>query len=131
MPLYYHPKQGDVLLCDFTRGFVAPEMLKVRKVIVISPAATHSRKLCTVVPISSTAPEVECDWHYLLRTNPLPSDGHTQLWAKCDMLYTVSFERLDRLHRKTRRGPREYFVPKLSADDLQGVIAAVRAYLPL
>lgn len=120
-----------MLLCDFTRGFVAPEMLKVRKVIVISPASTHSRKLCTVVPISSTAPEVERDWHYLLRTNPLPSDGYKQLWAKCDMLYTVSFERMDKLHRKTRRGPREYFVPKLSPEDLQGVIAAVRAYLPL
>lgn len=131
MPLYYHPKQGDVLLCDFTRGFVAPEMLKVRKVIVISPASTHSRKLCTVVPISSTAPEVERDWHYLLRTNPLPSDGYKQLWAKCDMLYTVSFERMDKLHRKTRRGGREYFVVKLSDEDLQGVIAAVRAYLPL
>lgn len=22
MPLYYLPKQGDVLVCDFTRGFV-------------------------------------------------------------------------------------------------------------
>ncbi|WP_164699520.1 hypothetical protein [Pseudomonas sp. BRG-100] len=33
MALYYHPKQGDVLLCDFTRGFVAPEMLKIRKVV--------------------------------------------------------------------------------------------------
>ncbi|MBY8970498.1 hypothetical protein J1G33_08830 [Pseudomonas sp. P867] len=33
LALYYHPKQGDVLLCDFTRGFVAPEMLKIRKVV--------------------------------------------------------------------------------------------------
>ncbi|WPN26652.1 type II toxin-antitoxin system PemK/MazF family toxin [Pseudomonas marginalis] len=31
-------------------------MLKIRKVVVISPTATHNRKLCTVVPISSTAP---------------------------------------------------------------------------
>lgn len=131
MPLYYHPRQGDVLLCDFTRGFVAPEMVKVRKVIVISPTVTHNRKLCTVIPISSTAPEVEQDWHYLLRTNPLPSDGYLQLWAKCDMIYTVSFERLDKLHRKTRRGGREYFVPKLTDEDLLGVIAAVKAYLPL
>ena len=79
MPRYYHPKQGDILLCDFTRGFVAPEMLKVRKVIVISPASTHGRKLCTVVPISSTAPLIEKDWHHLLRSNPLPSDGNLQL----------------------------------------------------
>ncbi|WP_048330253.1 type II toxin-antitoxin system PemK/MazF family toxin [Stutzerimonas stutzeri] len=131
MPLYYHPKQGDVLLCDFTRGFVAPEMVKVRKVIVISPAATHVRKLCTVVPISSTPPEIEQDWHYILRTNPLPSDGYLQLWAKCDMLYTVSFDRLDKLHKKTRRGGREYFVPRLTDEDLAGVLAGVKAYLPI
>ncbi|MGO0702364.1 type II toxin-antitoxin system PemK/MazF family toxin [Pseudomonas paracarnis] len=76
-------------------------MLKIRKVVVISPTATHSRKLCTVVPISSTAPATQYDWHHLLRTNPLQSDGYKELWVKCDMIYTVSFERLDKLHRKT------------------------------
>ncbi len=119
------------MLCDFTRGFVAPEMVKIRKVIVISPAATHGRRLCTVVPISSTAPEAMQDWHYILRTNPLATDGHRQLWAKCDMLYTVSFDRLDKLHRRTRRGGREYFVPRLTQEDLSGVIAAIKAYLPI
>lgn len=131
MPLHYHPKPGDILLCDFTRGFVAPEMLKVRKVVVISPKATHKRQLCTVLPISSTAPEQEEDWHHLLRQNPLPSDGHMQLWVKCDMIYTVSFARLDKLHRKTRAKGREYFVPQLSAEDLAGVINCLKAYLPL
>ena len=131
LPLYHHPKHGDVLLCDFTRGFVAPEMLKVRKVVVISPTSTHDRQLCTVVPISSTAPHVEKDWHHLLRTNPVPADGYTQLWVKCDMIYTVSFERLSKLHRKTRRSAREYFVPRLSEEDMQCVINCVKAYLPL
>jgi uncharacterized protein YifN (PemK superfamily) len=131
MPLYYHSKQGDVLLCDFTRGFVAPEMLKIRKVVVISPTATHRRKLCTVVPISSTTPQTQQDWHHLLRTNPLQSDGYKELWVKCDMIYTVSFERLDKLHRKTRSKGREYFVPRLGSEDMQGVIAGVKAYLPL
>lgn len=106
-------------------------MLKIRKVVVISPTATHNRKLCTVVPISSTAPEIQQDWHHLLRTNPLPADGYKELWVKCDMIYTVSFERLDKLHRKTRSSGREYFVPRLSAEDMQGVIACVKAYLPL
>jgi len=131
MPLYYHPKQGDVLLCDFTRGFVAPEMLKIRKVVVIFPTATHSRKLCTVVPISSTTPQTQQDWHHLLRNNPLQSDGYKELWVKCDMIYTVSFERLDKLHEKTRSKGREYFVPRLGSEDMQGVIAGVKAYLPL
>ncbi|WP_262377261.1 hypothetical protein [Pseudomonas sp. WS 5411] len=31
-------------------------MLKIRKVVVISPTSSHNRRLCTVVPISSTAP---------------------------------------------------------------------------
>lgn len=130
LPLYYHPKQGDVLLCDFTRGFVAPEMLKVRKVIVISPTATHKRRLCTVVPISSTPPIQQEDWHHLLRENPLSSDGYLELWVKCDMIYTVSFDRLDKIHKKTRKG-REYYVPQLSDEDMKGVIACVKAYLPL
>ncbi|WP_405120788.1 type II toxin-antitoxin system PemK/MazF family toxin [Pseudomonas leptonychotis] len=130
MPLYYHPKPGDILLCDFTRGFVAPEMLKVRKVVVISPKATHTRRLCTVLPISATAPEQEEDWHHLLRHNPLPADGYKELWVKCDMIYTVSFDRLDKLHRKSRQG-REYFVPQLDPGDLAGVITCLKAYLPL
>lgn len=131
LPIHYHPRQGDVLLCDFSRGFVAPEMLKTRKVVVISPTATHGRHLCTVVPISATAPDHEQAWHYLLRTNPTPSDEYLQLWVKCDMIYTVSFERLDKLHRRTRRGGREYFVPHLDSGDLSGVKTAVKAYLPL
>jgi uncharacterized protein YifN (PemK superfamily) len=105
-------------------------MLKVRKVIVISPTTTHKRRLCTVVPISSTAPEHQEDWHHLLRQNPVDSDGYLQLWVKCDMIYTVSFDRLDKLHKKTRKG-REYLVPRLGDEDLRGVLDCVRAYLPL
>jgi uncharacterized protein YifN (PemK superfamily) len=130
MPLYYLPKQGDVLVCDFTRGFVPPEMVKVRKVVVISHRARHRRRLCTVVPISSTSPENEFDWHHLLRVNPLITDGAQQLWVKCDMIYTVSFDRLDKAHRKTRGG-REYFVPRLCPNDLEAVINGVKSYLPL
>ena len=130
MPLYYRPRQGDVLLCDFTRGFVAPEMLKVRKVVVISRTTTHNRRLCTVLPISATAPEFLKDWHHLLRDNPLPDDGYKRLWVKCDMIYTVSFDRLDKLHRRSRRSGREYFVPRLGVEDMQGVIDGVKAYLP-
>jgi hypothetical protein len=47
------------------------------------------------------------------------------------MIYTVSFERLDKLHRKTRAKGREYFVPRLDTNDMRGVISGVKAYLPL
>lgn len=130
MSLYYLPSQGDVLVCDFTRGFVAPEMVKVRKVVVISQLSRHRRRLCTVVPISATAPDVHQDWHHILYQNPIPSDGLKQLWVKCDMIYTVSFDRLDKTHRRTRNG-REYFVPQLSRRDLDSVMSCVKAYLPL
>ena len=105
-------------------------MIKVRKVVVVSQASRHRRRLCTVVPISSTSPQQEHDWHHLLRENPLISDGHKQLWVKCDMIYTVSFERLDKVHRKTRKG-REYFVPQLCGTDIEAVIRGIKAYLPL
>jgi uncharacterized protein YifN (PemK superfamily) len=130
MPLYYLPRQGDVLVCDFTRGFVAPEMVKVRKVVVVSQMSRHRGRLCTVVPISATAPIVPQDWHHILHQNPVPCDGLKQLWVKCDMIYTVSFDRLDKAHRKTRKG-REYFVPRLCTADLDSVMSCVKAYLPL
>jgi hypothetical protein len=47
------------------------------------------------------------------------------------MLYTVSFDRLDMPHRKTRRGGREYYVPKLVPQDLEQVMTCVRHYLRL
>ncbi len=56
---------------------------------------------------------------------------YKELWVKCDMIYTVSFERLDKLHRKTRAKGREYFVPRLDTNDMRGVISGVKAYLPL
>lgn len=103
-------------------------MVKKRQVVVISPRSTHARKLCTVIPLSTTAPTPANDWHYLLKSNPVLTEAHKEVWAKCDMLYTVSFERLDKLHRKTRKG-REYYAPKIDPADMQGIMKGVAAYL--
>ena len=55
--LTFHPKPGTLLICDFDRGFKAPEMVKKRPVVVISPRRRKSTpQLCTVVPLSSSAP---------------------------------------------------------------------------
>jgi uncharacterized protein YifN (PemK superfamily) len=125
----FYPKPGQVLICDFERGFIPPEMVKRRPVVVISRAETHGRRLCTVVPFSTTAPEPTAPWHVLIANNPLPDTlAYTAIWAKCDMLYTVSFDRLDKPHRKTRSG-REYLSVRLAPDDLAEVLAGVRAYL--
>lgn len=126
----YSPKTGQVLMCDFSRGFVPPEMVKKRAVVVISRSETHGRRLCTVVPLSTTAPAPALAWHVLLTQNPLPGTPiGTAVWAKCDMLYTVSFERLDKPHQKAA-GRREYLTLKLCAPDLAAVFDGVRAYLP-
>lgn len=61
----------------------------------------------------------------------MPLKCYKELWVKCDMIYAVSFERLDKLHRKTRAKGREYFVPRLDTNDMRGVISGVKAYLPL
>jgi mRNA interferase MazF len=46
---------GQILICDFSSGFVEPEMVKVRPVVVISPKPRKSiHSLCTVVPLSTT-----------------------------------------------------------------------------
>ncbi len=55
--LTFHPKPDTLLICDFDRGFKAPEMVKKRPVVVISPRRRKSTpQLCTVVPLSSSAP---------------------------------------------------------------------------
>lgn len=84
-----------VLDCDF-RGYIYPEMVKKRPVIVISPNHMMRPKLCTVVPFSLTPPQPIEPYHYEFVTNPIPGRP-SPAWAKCDMAATVCYERLDRI----------------------------------
>ncbi|HJW23477.1 MAG TPA: type II toxin-antitoxin system PemK/MazF family toxin [Rhodocyclaceae bacterium] len=124
MPLSFQPKAKSVVMCDFS-GFVVPEMVKTRPVVVI---AKHKRnpQLVTVVPLSTTVPTVLEDHHHELSKNPLPDKPHITCWAKCDMVATVSLQRLDRYRI---HGTRNYVVPVISEADFQairhGVIAAL------
>lgn len=128
--IIYNIKTGQVLICDFERGFVPPEMVKKRPVVVISKNSTHSRGLCTIVPLSTTKPTPIELWHVALSSNPLPHLGNSiQVWAKCDMVYTVSHQRLNRPHHK-KAGKRDYLEAKVSATDLQAIFNGLRAYLP-
>jgi uncharacterized protein YifN (PemK superfamily) len=127
----FFPKHGHVLVCDFSTGFVLPEMVKNRPVVVISREDTHGRRLCTVVPLSTTAPSPIQPWHVLIQSNPMGEQSiATTVWAKCDMLYTVSFARLNKPHRK-KQGKREYFLPKLLPAEIEAVRDGVSAYLRL
>ncbi|MFK5216451.1 type II toxin-antitoxin system PemK/MazF family toxin [Glaesserella parasuis] len=55
MALKYQPKEKAVVMCDFS-GFIAPEMVKTRPVVVISKHKKNS-ELVTIVPLSTTKPE--------------------------------------------------------------------------
>jgi uncharacterized protein YifN (PemK superfamily) len=95
MALQIHPKAGMVVACDF-RGYIAPEIVKLRPVVIISPNHINRPNLCTVVPLSTTEPIPFLPYHYLLQGNPLPGQN-TVVWAKCDLVATVCFDRLDRV----------------------------------
>ena len=103
-------------------------MVKRRPVIVVSRHETHARRLCTVIPLSTTSPTPKRNWHH-----PLPHlkvtgwQANAPTWAKCDMLVTVSFERLNKPYTKTRSG-RNYVTLKLDQTDIAAVLTCLRAY---
>ena len=115
MPLLFQPKAQSVIMCDFG-GFLVPEMIKVRPVVVISKHK-HNKKLVTVIPLSTTKPTTMYGYHHELILNPLPDKPKVQCWAKCDMIYTVSLARLDRY--KTVQ--KQYVVPELSDADFAAI----------
>lgn len=134
MPIQFAPTPKTLVLCDFSLGgFRAPEMIKRRPAIIISPRLPHRDGLCTVVPISYTPPIREVA--YVVRLDferqPLPSPFDAPVaWVKCDMLATVCYDRLD-LFRTGRdaQGKRKYLQLKLSDTDFervrQGIMCAL------
>lgn len=104
MSLLFQPKPGSVTYCDYT-GFIAPEMIKKRPVIVISKHR-HNPKLLAVVPISTTEPKSIFDYH--VEMDPqfcLINLSGKRSWVKCDMINVVSIERLN-LIRDNKSGLR-------------------------
>jgi uncharacterized protein YifN (PemK superfamily) len=132
MPIKYDALPRTLLLCDYSKGgFRAPEMVKKRPVIVISPRLRHRTGLTTVVPLSTSAPTHPSGHHCrVAMPHPLPGFPATECWVKADMLATVSFDRLDMF--RTDRDPfgkRKYLTPRISEDDFQMVLACIRAAL--
>lgn len=128
MTLPYFPKQGEILICAFDDSAQGAEMVKCRPVIVASTHEAHRSRLCTVIPLSTTAPAPPRQWHHALphlKVTGWHASG--PMWAKCDMLATVSFIRLNKPYTKTRSG-RNYVTQKLDAADLTAVLACLRTY---
>src|SRR5690242_1063138 len=99
MPLSFAPDLGQILMCDFTNGFMRPEMQKMRHCVVISPNR-HSGT-CIIVPLSTAAPTPIESYHFKIPRNVYPClECGVDIWAKGDMLTHAAYARLDR--------PKEY-----------------------
>lgn len=133
MALTYYPSPGEILACHFDPEAIPPEMRKTRPVIVVSPRLRRRPKLVTVVPLSTTAPEPEQSYHYFFTLDqPLPVPFNAAaMWAKCDMICTVSLDRLDRFKdAKSRHGAaRRWRTGQVSAVQLAAIRVAILAGL--
>lgn len=96
--LKFQPKPGTIVMCDFSTGFIVPEMVKKRPVVVVRKSKTNP-KLVTIVPISQTEPEEITEVHIEI-ISPLDRE---KAWIKCDMITTVSIDRLDRFRVRRAR----------------------------
>ena len=132
MSLKFHPAAGTVLICNFD-SFKAPEMVKRRPVVVVSPKKLKRNGLVTVVPLSTQEPDPVCSFHHKLNPASLhPAVAYTRpSWAKCDMLYTVRFERLDlpRGKRNPQTRKRTYYTQQVLEEDLEAIYVAILAGL--
>jgi uncharacterized protein YifN (PemK superfamily) len=130
MALLFPPRLAYVVQCDFT-GMIEPEMVKKRDVVVIA-RNRHNPRLVTVVPLSTTAPLKQESYHYLLPKNPRPDgNANEQVWAKCDMIYTLSTARLDLYYTRSRRGGRQSTPMQVTSLDFLAIQKAVLAALNL
>ena len=127
MPLQFHPAPGTIVICDFGSGFMPPEMVKARPVVIISPRFRSRPTLCTVVPLSSTEPTPLEPYHHRLVPGAYPPAGMRPMWAKCDMLATVALIRLDRV-KVSKREFRTFIMP---AEDMAAIRQCVKAALGL
>lgn len=129
MALTYHPTPGEILLCNYNTGFIAPEMVKLRPVVVVSPRLRRRTNLVAVVPLSTTPPDPAEPHHCSIAlTAPLPKPYEAaQMWAKCDMLATVALSRLDRFRdgRIVGGGARRFMTGKVAPAQLVEIRKAI------
>jgi len=129
----YYPAAGEILLCDYSTGFVAPEMTKRRPVVVVSPRLRKRGNLVGVVPLSTSEPDpVEAHQCRIELEKPLPYPFDSSvMWAKSDMLATVSHDRLDRFRAGRAHGSRIYLAGKVNPVQLKAIRASILCGLGL
>jgi uncharacterized protein YifN (PemK superfamily) len=118
-------KAGNVFLLDFDQfNPESYEMTKERLVVVVSPLGLkRDRRLATIVPLSTSAPYDRDAKHSIPLSEPYywGPRGGAALWAKCDMIRTVSIERLDHIRAYAKQGKNRIPVPELRKDDLKRI----------
>lgn len=97
---------------------------------MISPKMKRCSGLCTVVAISTVMPDPWENWHYKLPMGSMPLKGQFQAkdsWVKGDMVYRVSFDRLDliQIGKEPGTGRRQYFKQRLGREQMQCVYACL------
>jgi len=120
------PDKGEIVFCDFT-PFAAPEMIKRRPCIVVSPVLKNRPKICTIVPLSTTPPVPPQAYNVQIVIQPplrKPYDDPIA-WVKADMLYTVSINRLDRPSRFDQNRKRIYYKQVVSVDIMSMIEEAI------
>ena len=118
----FHPSPGQILRCDF-RGFAAPEMTKIRPVIVISPRPERaSKRTCIIAPLSTTAPKKVMPFHMLV-TMPqnAPDNLASECWLKGDMIYSVSLARLSLYWTHKQGGRRIWWRDTVGKENLADI----------
>jgi uncharacterized protein YifN (PemK superfamily) len=114
-------------MCDF-KGFVEPEMVKVRPIMVVSPKLPYRSEIVAIVPISLSAPTHDLPYVVRLSKNYHPKEpDDLPCWAKCDLVLNIGLYRLDGF----KLGRRKWATPQASPEDLRAVRIAVRYGLGL
>ena len=133
MTVVRHPAPGTIVRVDLSEGFRPPEMVKRRPAIVLSPPIPGRASLCTIVPLSTTAPVPALAHHLQLSFDPPLPHPYTSplMWVKGDIVLTVAFHRLRLLFSHSEDGQCVYDLRCLDDRSMESVRACVRAGLGL
>lgn len=128
MPIQYLPTPATIVLCDFSKGFEKPEMVKKRPAVVISPRLPRRDNLCAVVGLSGTESPYPVAYQCKLELDaPLPDPfPYAVWWVKADLIVTVGLKRLDLFRtQRDQSGKRKFLSPKVKPEDFVRIQACV------
>lgn len=131
MAIIFHPKPGQILLCDFSPGFKEPEMVKDKRPVIVLTGSIKGRgNLVTIAPLSTVEPTSLQLYHYKIPKQSMPMlriFQDSDSWLKGDMIYTVGFHRLNliQLGKKGPAGKRLYFTNQLGREQMKQIYQCI------